>query len=222
MAPRPKYLVITKAGDYQHYRTRRPPWVKLHRRILDDKKLSHLPPAVRWLFLGLVILTSEEENRALLYDELAQIEIKRRLNLSKLEVERGINVLQNKGFIQFVSASKAQAFCTALRAERRGTEEEKKTSYPSRVSGSSNGGEERTESADGDIAKETKLSFLAAMVSGEKDKAKVLELGQGLALFAVEKVYESATNVRMKNPNAYILSSLADEAKSARLRRGGR
>ena len=124
MAPRAKYLVITKAGDYQHYRTRRPPWVKLHRRILEDKKLSHLSPAVRWLFIGLVILTSEEENRALLFDDLAQIEIKRRLNLSKNEVGQGILLLQSKGFIQFVSASKAQAFCTALRAERRDTEEE--------------------------------------------------------------------------------------------------
>jgi hypothetical protein len=212
VTPRPKYLVISKAGDYQHYRTRRPPWVKLHRHILDDKKLSHVTPATRWLFLGLVLLTSEESNRALKLDQEARKEIARRLNLPRKQVEEGIKALQRRGFICLVDASTAQAFCTALSTEHRGTEEEKKTSYPSGVSGSSIGGVEKNgDSADSDISKETKLSLLEAMMKTDSARTQLRTLSAKATESNLSRVLESARYAKMRNPDVYILAALRGE-----------
>ena len=46
----------------QHYRNRRPPWVKLHRSTLDDDAYARLPASAWRLGLELVLLCSEAED----------------------------------------------------------------------------------------------------------------------------------------------------------------
>ena len=43
-------LRIKNWAEFQHYRTRRPPWIKLHRGLLDDYAWHCLPEAVTWGF----------------------------------------------------------------------------------------------------------------------------------------------------------------------------
>jgi hypothetical protein len=39
-------LRVKNWAEFQHYRSRRPPWIKLHRGLLDDYAWHRLPEAV--------------------------------------------------------------------------------------------------------------------------------------------------------------------------------
>lgn len=94
-------LYVRNFHKYQHYRKRRPPWVKLHRQILEDEKLMALPPEHRWIAVGLVILASESEpssggSRRV---EQSEKEIGRRLGASTQLVRAAVKSLQSVGFL---------------------------------------------------------------------------------------------------------------------------
>lgn len=48
--------------EFQHYKQRRPPWIKLHRQILDDFKFHRLPVASRALAPCIWLLASEYQD----------------------------------------------------------------------------------------------------------------------------------------------------------------
>ena len=54
-------LTVKNWGDFQHYKGRRPPWIKLHRGLLDDYKFHRLPVASKALAPFLWLLASEDE-----------------------------------------------------------------------------------------------------------------------------------------------------------------
>jgi hypothetical protein len=51
-----EYLRVKNWGEFQHYKDRNPPWIKLHRTLLDDYEFSCLQDASKahlmliWLF----------------------------------------------------------------------------------------------------------------------------------------------------------------------------
>lgn len=51
-----KYLKVKNWGEFQHYKDRNPPWIKLHRALLDDYEFARLQDASKahlmliWLF----------------------------------------------------------------------------------------------------------------------------------------------------------------------------
>ena len=47
-------------NEFQHYRRRSPPWVKLHKRLLDDFEFQSLPLASKALAPMLWLLASED------------------------------------------------------------------------------------------------------------------------------------------------------------------
>ena len=47
---------------FQHYATRRPPWIKLHRQLLDDPEWNSLPIAAKALAPQMWLLASETED----------------------------------------------------------------------------------------------------------------------------------------------------------------
>jgi hypothetical protein len=47
--------------SFQHYKDRAPPWIKLHKTLLDDFKFSRLPLASRALAPCIWLLASEYE-----------------------------------------------------------------------------------------------------------------------------------------------------------------
>jgi len=57
-----RFLSIKNYKEYQHYKHRNPPWIKLHLSILDDPDFLSLPDASKWHYIGLILLASRHEN----------------------------------------------------------------------------------------------------------------------------------------------------------------
>lgn len=80
-----KFLSIKNFGEYQHYKNRLPPWIKLHLSILDDADFLRMPDASKWHYIGLLLLASRHENSIKVDSEY----IKNRLGLTvKLDLSQ--------------------------------------------------------------------------------------------------------------------------------------
>jgi len=117
--------LIPKNWDtFQHYRDRCPPWIKLHREILNDKEFMCLPLASKAIAPLLWLLASESKNGEF---DASIDELSFRLRITSKEVEQGLNPLINNGF--FIDASTMLAPCLQLarpETEREGERETKK------------------------------------------------------------------------------------------------
>lgn len=58
-----KTLALRNYKNFQHYKDRRPPWVKFHVDFLDDPELSALSPATRLVAALLTLVASVKDNR---------------------------------------------------------------------------------------------------------------------------------------------------------------
>jgi hypothetical protein len=61
--PQPKFLQLRDFRKYQHYKERRPPWVKLHGEQIEDYEFQQLPDATRFHAFALVWLASKTDNK---------------------------------------------------------------------------------------------------------------------------------------------------------------
>lgn len=59
---KPDYLTIPSLDKWQHYKDRCPPWIKLHRDMLNDYKFSCLPDASKAHLLSIWLLASQMDN----------------------------------------------------------------------------------------------------------------------------------------------------------------
>lgn len=107
---------------FQHYKNRLPPWIKLHRDLLTDRKFMSLPIASKALAPMLWLLASEEENS--IFDASFE-ELQFRLHISKKEYEDGIKPLIDNGFFEVVS--RVLADCLQVATPERETETERET-----------------------------------------------------------------------------------------------
>lgn len=81
--------------EFQHYKDRRPPWIKLHRALLDDREYQQLPLASRALAPMLWLLASESADGAF----SASVEdLLFRLRQSTKDIEAGLKPLIEGGF----------------------------------------------------------------------------------------------------------------------------
>jgi hypothetical protein len=112
---------------FQHYKDRCPPWIKLHRDILNDRLFSNLPIASKALAPLLWLLASESKDGTF---DAAIEELAFRLHIASKDIESGLKPLIDKGF--FIDASTMLAPCLQVaipETEREGereTEREKK------------------------------------------------------------------------------------------------
>ena len=99
-------LKVKDWADFQHYKHRSPPWIKLHRTILDNYDFHRLPDASRALAPCLWLLASEHQDGEIDADipKLAY-----RLRKSDEWVENALKPLIEAGF--FIVASGALADC---------------------------------------------------------------------------------------------------------------
>lgn len=81
---------------FQHYKDRSPPWIKLHKGLLDDYEFQCLPVASRALAPMIWLLASESVNGEFDAD-LSKLAF--RLHRTESEVAEGINPLIAKGFL---------------------------------------------------------------------------------------------------------------------------
>jgi hypothetical protein len=91
-------------NSFQHYKERRPPWIKLHRTLLDNADFQRLPVASRALAPMLWLIAAEYENGAITAtaDDIAW-----RLRMTVDELRAALVPLIDKGF--FVSDEAASA-----------------------------------------------------------------------------------------------------------------
>jgi AraC-like DNA-binding protein len=83
-------------GSFQHYKDRRPQWIKLHHELLDDYEFHCLPVASRALAPCIWLLASESEDGSIDYD-LKKISF--RLHLSEVELQQALKPLIESSFI---------------------------------------------------------------------------------------------------------------------------
>jgi hypothetical protein len=110
---------------FQHYKDRCPPWIKLHREILNDRVFMLLPTASKALAPLLWLLASESKAQDGTFDASTD-ELEFRLRISRKEIEFGRKALIENGF--FVDASIVLAPCeqtTSTEGEEEGEEEGK-------------------------------------------------------------------------------------------------
>ena len=89
-------LRVKNWAAFQHYRHRRPPWIKLHRGLLDDYAWHRLPEASRALGPMLWLLASEGPDGAILDDRET---IAFRLHVSRDKVDEALAPLIGAGFL---------------------------------------------------------------------------------------------------------------------------
>ena len=90
-------LSIPKWKQFQHYSARRPPWIKLHRSLLENRKWHQLSPPAAKLLTECWLLASEEEAGVLTGDVVEDIAW--RLHRDPGEVLTCLKELENAGFV---------------------------------------------------------------------------------------------------------------------------
>jgi hypothetical protein len=99
-------LKVKSWSDFQHYKDRSPPWIKLHKSLLDNFEYQRLPLASKALAPMFWLLASESEDGSIEHDveKLAF-----RLRVSNQDIEDAITPLINNGFL--VNAIEPLADC---------------------------------------------------------------------------------------------------------------
>jgi hypothetical protein len=112
---------------FQHYKDRCPPWIKLHRDLLNDRIFASLPIASKAIAPLLWLLASESKDGSF---DAASDELAFRLHIASKDIDAGLKPLIDNGF--FIDASTMLAPCYQVaipETEREGereTEKEKK------------------------------------------------------------------------------------------------
>jgi len=125
-----KYISIRNYEKYQHYKDRRPPWIKLYNDLLEDYDFIILPDDSKFHLIGMMLLASRNDN---------QIPHNLDFISSQLGAKSEVNLKQLKKFLLFSKGRNASTTIAddkqndALETEtetetyREETEREKKT-----------------------------------------------------------------------------------------------
>lgn len=110
-------------SDFQHYKDRAPPWIKLHRKLLDNYDFHTLPIASKALAPMLWLIASDHDRGEI---NAAPENLGFRLRMTPQEVASAIQPLIDHGFFVVVQpASKPLAPCpTETEREKRQRERE--------------------------------------------------------------------------------------------------
>lgn len=95
------FLIPRKWASFQHYKDRNPPWIKLHKELLDDRIYQRLPLASRALAPMLWLLASESKDGSF---DASPEELAFRLRCSEADAEAGLAPLIEKGFFILVQS----------------------------------------------------------------------------------------------------------------------
>jgi hypothetical protein len=107
---------------FQHYKDRCPPWIKLHRDLLNNREFICLPIASKALAPMLWLLASEAKDG--IFDASLE-ELTFRLRITDKEYADGIKPLIDKGFFLIASGVLAERYQSAI-PETEGEGEAKK------------------------------------------------------------------------------------------------
>lgn len=117
--------------EFQHYKDRAPPWIKLHKKLLDDYEFQCLPVASRALAPMLWLIASEDENGRI---DAGPEKLAFRLRLKLAEVDAALQPLVSSGFFVVVerdaSAMLAEHKRDAMPETEREAEKRQRRSAP--------------------------------------------------------------------------------------------
>ena len=99
LASRFSAVKIRNWERFQHYKNRNPPWIKLHKRLLDNPDWALLPDHASRLLVELWLLGSENDGELPDLDRIAF-----RVRRPKRSVGASLKVLQDKGFVSRASS----------------------------------------------------------------------------------------------------------------------
>jgi len=119
-------LIPKNWAVFQHYKNRLPPWIKLHRELLNDRVYMSLPLASKAIAPLMWLLASESKNGS--FDGSID-ELMFRLHITEKDYQHGVGPLIDKGF--FIVASKALADSKQVATPEREGEAETETEKPS-------------------------------------------------------------------------------------------
>ena len=105
-------------SEFQHYRDRRPPWIKLHRSLLDDPDYASLPAVSAKALVLLWLIASESDNGTLPPPPSLAF----RLRMSERDVVKVLASLSH--FLQPLTKAAVQVASTALAPRYTETETE--------------------------------------------------------------------------------------------------
>ena len=108
-------------SELQHYKHRTPPWIKLHRKLLDDLKWHCLPVASRALAPMLWLIASEDKEGIIMG---THVEIAFRLRISREELQDGLMPLIENGMFEDASTMLAERLQVAISESESETERE--------------------------------------------------------------------------------------------------
>lgn len=117
-------LIPKNWAVFQHYKNRLPPWIKLHRELLNDRVYMSLPLASKAIAPLMWLLASESKNGS--FDGSID-ELMFRLHITEKDYQHGVGPLIDKGF--FIVASKMIADSKQVATSERETETETEKTY---------------------------------------------------------------------------------------------
>jgi len=106
---------------FQHYKDRCPPWIKLHRDLLNDRTFMRLPLASKAIAPLMWLLASESKDG--IFDG-SMDELVFRLHITDKEYQQGVKPLIDNGFFVVASEMLADCYQVAIPETERETERE--------------------------------------------------------------------------------------------------
>ena len=107
------WLMVRRYWDYQHYKTRNPPWVKWHVNALEDEKLYVQLPGTRLFWTCMLLIASKRDN--VVPHDSAWLATES--HLDQRTVSRALKALMQAGFLlEFASKSACIAASNDARA----------------------------------------------------------------------------------------------------------
>ena len=94
-------VTIKNWSRFQHFKDRRPPWIKLYRELLDDRQWHDLPPECAKLLVECWLLASEQHVEGIITGDIEDIAF--RLHRTAAEVWPLLQAVAVQGFIDISS-----------------------------------------------------------------------------------------------------------------------
>ena len=117
-----KYFRVKNNEKYQHYKDRRPIWIKLYNELLDDEDFEELPDPSKYHFIAIMLLASRKNNIL----KCDPSYIKRKIS-AKSPVD--LNILLAGGFIEIIPGEDSDSDVLAGRYQDASLEIEKRREY---------------------------------------------------------------------------------------------
>lgn len=125
-------LIPKNWDNFQHYKHRSPPWIKLHRNLLDDMQFQRLPVASKALAPMLWLLASESNDGVI---HRSAEEIAFRLRMTEKDVVTAIKPLIDNGFFIDDSDMLANSLQDATtETEKRQSKSKRESKTPTSIS----------------------------------------------------------------------------------------